>query len=106
MCDTVTTSGPFVDRNPAEPLRRAVVSQDVATILIVEADEPMRRELATLETPHALVIVESAQKAWSLVEAGFSFDDVIYFADPVAETLLYSAAVDHETELTAYAWAA
>jgi hypothetical protein len=78
----------------------------VATILIVEADEPMRRELATLETPHALVIVESAQKAWSLVEAGFSFDDVIYFADPVAETLLYSAAVDHETELTAYAWAA
>jgi hypothetical protein len=78
----------------------------VATILIVEKDEGARRELWTLETPHELVVVESAQRAWTLVEAGFSFDDVIYFDDPVAEALLQAAAIDHETEMAALDWAA
>lgn len=75
----------------------------MATILIVEADENMRRELRTLATPHDLVCVASAQKAWTLVEAGFTFDDVIFFADPVAESLLHAAAVDHEAERDAIA---
>lgn len=70
----------------------------MATILIVEADENMRRELRTLKTPHDLVCVASAQKAWTLVEAGFTFDDVIYFADPVAESLLQAAAIDHQSD--------
>lgn len=70
----------------------------MATILIVEHDELARQELKKLETPHELVCVESAQKAWSLVEAGFTFDDVIYFADPIAEALLQAAAIDHEAE--------
>ena len=71
----------------------------MATILIVEADENMRRELRTLATPHDLVCVASARKAWTLVEAGFTFDEVIYFADPVAESLLRAAGVDHESQL-------
>lgn len=84
----------------------AVVLLDVATILIVETDEVSRRELAELATPHGLVVVESAQKAWALVEAGFSFDDVVYFDDPIAEALLHAAAVDHESEMAALDWAA
>lgn len=78
----------------------------MATILIVEADENSRHGLTELATPHELVVVESAQKAWALVEAGFSFDDVVYFADPIAEALLQAAAVDHESEMTALDWAA
>jgi hypothetical protein len=70
----------------------------MATILIVEPDEHARRELKNLGTPHSLVCVESAEKAWTLVEVGFTFDDVIYFADPVAEALLRGAAVDPEAD--------
>jgi hypothetical protein len=44
------------------------------------------------------VCVESAAKAWTLVEAGFTFDEIIYFADPVAEALLRAAAVDPEAD--------
>jgi hypothetical protein len=70
----------------------------MAIILIVEEDERARRALKKLDTPHELVCVASAEKAWSLVEAGFTFDEVIYFADPIAETLLQAAAIDHEAE--------
>ena len=72
-------------------------------ILIVEADAQMRRELDDLRTPHELVCVESAQKAWSLVEAGFSFDEVIYFADPVGEALLRAALCDADAAADAAA---
>lgn len=75
----------------------------MATILIVEADENMRRELRALRTPHDLVCVATARKAWTLVEAGFPFDEVIFFADPVGESLLRAAAVDHESEREAVA---
>jgi hypothetical protein len=71
----------------------------MATILIVEADENMRRVLRELATPHELVCVATAQKAWALVEAGFTFDEVIYFADSVAEMVLRAAAVNHESEI-------
>jgi hypothetical protein len=70
----------------------------MALILIVEPDDRARHELETLETRHELVCVESTDKAWSLVEAGMTFDDVIYFADPIAEALLQAAAIDHESE--------
>lgn len=66
----------------------------MAMILIVETDAQMRRELDDLRTGHELVCVESAQKAWSLVEAGFAFDEVIYFADPIAEAMLRAAMFD------------
>lgn len=70
----------------------------MATILIVEEAEAARRELKKLETPHELVCVASAQLVWRLVEAGFTFDEVIYFADPIAEALLQAAAIDHEAD--------
>jgi hypothetical protein len=70
----------------------------MATILIIEPNERLRLELKDLGTPHELVCVASAEKAWSLVEAGFTFDDVIYFADPIGEALLQAAAVDHQSE--------
>ena len=71
----------------------------MATILIVESDARMRRKLEALDTPHELVCVETAANAWSLVEAGVTFDEVIYFADPVAEALLRAAAMDPESDL-------
>jgi hypothetical protein len=69
----------------------------MATILIIEANDELRRDLKELATPHELVCVASAEKAWSLVEAGFTFDHVIYFEDPIGEALLEAAAVDHAT---------
>jgi hypothetical protein len=73
----------------------------MAIILIVERDEKMRSELRMLATPHQLVCVASAEKAWSLGEAGFTFDEVIYFDDCVAEVLLRAALVDPEGDLSA-----
>ena len=70
----------------------------MATILIIEAQDDVRQELRGLGTPHDLVCVASAEKAWTLVEAGFTFDHVIYFADPIGEALLQAAAVEHESD--------
>ena len=78
----------------------------MATILIVEPAAPMRRALERLETPHELVCVASARNAWSLVEAGCTFDEVIYFADPIAEAMLRAAALDPASELVPIALAA